>query len=226
MSPPKTGHRWSAVEPISPSSTPHDAASALACWSGNLLDDAMPAPEAWPAASVVARSGSLARGGDPFAEDPRNWMPSGRRALEEALDRLVGPLASTGRTLLLRPHARQVLSDLAGCADFLRRHRGERFGIALAPADLLVPSMLPQADELLVRAFEVLVPRLDPSRDLLILQDLVPGDGPDVLPVAVPLGEGVLPWQACRSLLGRMPMGLRIALDPAAGADVLKRIWG
>ena len=203
------------------SSTPE-----LACWHSNPLRAPWPDPASWPTDTIVARSGSLADGDDPFAEDPRNWMPMGRRALEESLDRLVGPLADTRRTLLIRPHARQLLSNLAGASDFLRRHRGERFGLALAPADLYVMSMLAGAEDLLIRAFEAIVPRLDPARDVLVLQDLMPSADPEGLPVTVPFGTGVLPWSRCRPLAAAIPEGLRIALDPQVEPEALEQVWG
>lgn len=220
--PVKASDRWSSL------SADRDASSAaeIACWHGNALRTGWPDPRTWPVDTIVARSGSIAEGDDPFAEDPSNWMPSGRHALETSLDRLVGPLADSRRTLLLRPHVRQVLSDLAGSADFLRRHRGERFGLALAPADLVAPSMLGRAEDLLVRAFEVLVPRLDPSRDVLVLQDLEPSDDPEALPVPVPFGTGGLPWECCRRFAATIPSGLRIVLDRGVGADALLKIWG
>lgn len=216
------GDRWSSA------TVERNASSevAIACWHGHPLREAWPDPADWPTSTIIARSGSLAEGDDPFAEDPRNWMPSGRRSLEESLDGLVGTLATSRRTLLLRPHARQVLSDLAGASDFLRRHRGERFGLALAPADLIAPSMLDRAEDLLVRAFEMLVPRLDPARDVLVLQDLVAGENPDALPVTVPFGRGALPWSCCRRFVTAIPDGLRVVLDPTVEAGALGQVWG
>lgn len=220
--PAESGRRWSVVR------GGHDASSAieLACWHGHPLRDPWPDPRTWPTSTIISRSGSLTEGDDPFAEDPRNWMPSGRRTLEESLDGLVGTLAASRRTLLLRPHARQILSDLAGASDFLRRHRGERFGLALAPADLIAPTMLDRAEDLLVRAFEMLVPRLDPARDVLVLQDLVAGENPDAMPIAVPFGRGVLPWSCCRRFAAAIPDGLRVVLDPTVASEALDEVWG
>jgi hypothetical protein len=213
MQPRQGGESWSPVVAADGS----DRRTEWACWHGNLLAQRMPAVESWPSRRAIVRSGSLAEGDDPFVEDPRHWMPVGRRALEEACDRLVGPLAESGGTLLLRPHVRQVLSDVAGAADFLRRHRGERFGLALAPADLITGSMLPRAEDLLVRTFEMLVPRLDPQRDVLILGDLLAPEHEEELPRLAPLGEGVLPWASCRRFAHAIPADLPILLD--AGTD-------
>lgn len=222
MQPPRRGEAWSTA------TISRDPGSdvEVACWHGNLLAEAMPSVSSWPTRRVIARSGSLAEGGDPFAEDLRNWMPTGRRALEEVCDRLVGPLVDSGRSLLLRPHARQVLSDVAGAADFLRRHRGERFGIALAPADLVAPSMLRTAEDLLVRTFEMLVPRLDPERDVLVLEDLSPSPDADGLPVPRPLGQGVLPWSVCGRFATSIPAGLLVLLDPATEPEATAFLAG
>lgn len=136
-------------------------------WLGNPVHEPLPSPDAWPDGRLIAWSGSLAVE-DPFAEEVRNWMPAGREALETWCDRWVGPLATCRRTLAIRPHARQLLSDLAGVVRFLRRHRGERFGMAIAPLDLMTEEMRADAAEHLGRAFEVLGGVLLPDRDLLI----------------------------------------------------------
>lgn len=217
MQPRQGGETWSPVLAADGS----NGRAEWSCWHGNLLAEPMPGISSWPSRRAIVRSGSLADGGDPFAEDPRHWMPTGRRALEEACDLLVGPLAESGCTLLIRPHVRQVLSDVAGAADFLRRHRGERFGLALAPADLVAASMLPRAEDLLVRTFEMLVPRLDPQRDVLILGDLIEAEGEELLPRPVPLGSGVLPWACCRRFGHAIPAGLPILLDPKADPDAI-----
>ncbi len=144
-----------------------DGSPGGSLWIGNPVLEPPPPVETWPEGRVVAWSGSLAEN-DPFSEELRNWMAAGREALEAWCDRFVGPLASAGRTLLIRPHARQLLSDVAGVVRFLRRHRGERFGMAIAPLDLLTEEMRADGEEHLARAFEVLQPMLDPTRDLLI----------------------------------------------------------
>ena len=157
---PSTSARWRPLHRA-------DGSPGGSLWTGNPVHEPPPPIETWPEGRVVAWSGSLAAD-DPFAEELRNWMAAGREALEIWCDRLVGPLASTGRTLLIRPHARQLLSDVAGVVRFLRRHRGERFGMAIAPLDLLTEEMRADGEEHLARAFEVLRPMLDPDRDLLI----------------------------------------------------------
>lgn len=187
----------------------------LVAWEGNLLRDELPPLGSFAAPWIVARSGSLAE--DPFEDEPRNWMGPGRAALEKTCDRLVGALVAHERLLLLRPHARQVLSDVAGTADFLRRHRGERFGLALAPADLLTAEMLPQAEDHLVRIAETLAG----VATVVLLEDARPRrDDPDRVET-VPLGEGMLPLGVLRALAGSSPATAWIAARGPRGAEVL-----
>ena len=196
-----------------------------AFWDGDLVRDGCPPPEAWPAEAAIAWSGSLAAGPGRFVPEPRNWMGPGRAALESACDRLVDGLARSRRTLLLRPHARQVLSDLTGAVDFLRRHRGERFGLAFAPADLFVASMLNDAAEHLGRGFAVLLPLLRPDRDVLILEDLEPPDREEDLPRKVPLGTGILPWQTVASAVGSLGSAWRVVLPGEADSSRFGEIF-
>lgn len=179
-------------------------AAEFAEWGGDPVDDPLPPPAAWPAAAAIVRSGSLAA--QKFAEEPRNWMGPGRQRLEACCDGLVGPLAAAGRTVLWRPHARQILSDIAGTIDFLRRHRGERFGLALAPADLFTPGLVGTAAEFLPR----LMATLAPLASLLILEDLRFGEAGTL--GAVPLGEGELPIEAMRDAIAMRPAALPVAL--------------
>lgn len=187
----------------------------LVSWEGNLLRDALPPPASFASPWIVARSGSLAE--DPFEDEPRNWMGPGRAALEKICDGLVGPLVAHERLLLLRPHARQVLSDVAGTADFLRRHRGERFGLALAPADLLTIDMLPQAEDHLLRIAETLAG----LATVVLLEDARPcRDDPDRVEI-VPIGEGVLPLGPLLTLVGSSRATAWIAARGPRGEEVL-----
>ena len=108
-------------------------------------------------------------------------------------DAIREPLSASGNRLCFRPHARHVLSDPQGTLDFLRRREGEPFGLALAPVDLLLPSMLADAEDHFIRILESMVPRAD----LLLLTDAAAaanGDPEDdESMVATPLGDGVLP---------------------------------
>jgi hypothetical protein len=194
---------WTPLVPAGDRS-PREAARPWALWQGNPLRDELPDPSTWPCEIAIVRSGSLAEA--PFSDDPRNWMGPGRRALEIWCDRWVGPLRESDRTLLFRPHARQVLSDVAGIVDFLRRHRGERFGIALAPADLLTPSILPASEELLRRALFVVAPQVQ----LVILEDLRPVAGDSL--ETVPIGDGVLPGELLREAVAALPPSVPLAI--------------
>lgn len=87
-------------------------------------------------------------------------------------------------------------------------------------------SMLAGAEDLLIRAFEAIVPRLDPARDVLVLQDLMPSADAEGLPVTVPFGTGILPWTVCRRFVAAIPDGLRIALGPQVEPEALEQVWG
>jgi len=218
--PPPTATEWTALAPAGHESASAAVASRWALWQGNPLRDELPHPSDWPCEIAIVRSGSLAE--DPFSDDPRNWMGPGRRALEAWCDRWVGPLRESDRTLLFRPHARQVLSDVAGVVDFLRRHRGERFGIALAPADLLTPSILPACEELLQRALLVVAPQVQ----LVILEDLRPsaGESPEASLEAVAIGEGVLPEELLRQAVALLPSSVPLAIREEAWRSQAARL--
>ena len=74
-------------------------------------------------------------------------MAGGHERFETFCDDIRDTLVAAGRKLCIRPHARHVLSDAQGTLDFLRRREGEPFGLALSPVDLLLPSMLADAED-------------------------------------------------------------------------------
>ncbi len=84
------------------------------------------------------------------------WGPAGRAAFESWCDRLLPALRERRLTALLRTSARDVLSDAPTCADFLRRREGQPFELLLDPCAMLTESMLPAADDHLLRIFESL----------------------------------------------------------------------
>lgn len=129
----------------------------LAYWvEGHVLAQ----PDAAPGSLTVATwSGSLAGGGEPFAADVRNWSQAARNQLHDKLDRLMkvaGFKQATGR-LLLRPHARHILSDWHTCARFMAQRglAGDlRTALLADPAALLTEQMLARSAEHLERTLE------------------------------------------------------------------------
>ncbi len=100
-------------------------------WGGNLLHDA-PGVGADGPPLIVAWSGHPDRdAANFFARDPRAWLAPAAHAFDAACDRLRPLLESSGRTLVLRPHARHVLCDPTRCASFLDAREGQPFGIML-----------------------------------------------------------------------------------------------
>ena len=113
---------------------------------------------------------------------PYNWMEPGRAALAE---RLTSVDDAVRKSILLRPHARHVLSDMPSVRRWLDERDDDGIdapGIALEPAALFEPGMIADAEDHLIRILEVLGPRVD----LLIVSDAddtapavrrAPGDG-------------------------------------------------
>lgn len=105
---------------------------------------------------IVAWSGRLTDSIAGEAAAPRTWGSAGRAALDALCDRLAPGLAAAGRTLLFRPRAGDVLSDMPSCAAFLRARSGGPFALLLDPAAMLTPDMLPRAEDHLARMFAAL----------------------------------------------------------------------
>ena len=167
---------------------------------GNPLAADWTCPLDLPGELLVAWSGTLAD--DLFQDDPRTWMAGGHEQFESFCDQVREPLTAMGRRLCFRPHARHVLSDPQGTLDFLRRREGEPFGLALSPIDLLVPSMIPDAEDHFTRILDFMVPRAD----LLIFGDAVPDEDDEESMTAAPLGDGLLPGPAVvEAILDRLP---------------------
>ncbi len=141
-----------------------------------------------PSGLVVAWSGGL--GEDMWARHPHTWGPRGWAALHAACDALEPVLAAWGAggeggggggagggTLLLRTHARHVLSDPRACLKFLaeRAERAQRGGRAPTPRIALLPdlaamidaSMLPHVEDHLDRLFALLPALLGPHGAVL-----------------------------------------------------------
>ncbi len=174
---------------VVPHGTPGEAVASIL--PGNPLADDWFGLVDLPGDLLVAWSGTMAD--ELFEDDPRTWMPMGHERFESFCDAVREPLAASGSRLCFRPHARHVLSDPQGTLDFLRRREGEPFGLALSPADLMLPSMLAHAEDHFTRILESMIPRAD----LLLLADAAPdenrGDDDAEAMTPTPLGEGVLP---------------------------------
>ncbi|HZW07612.1 MAG TPA: hypothetical protein VFF65_10855 [Phycisphaerales bacterium] len=109
--------------------------------------------------TVAAWSGTIIESEDAFAADVRNWSVAARSELHDKLDRLCALAVEKGVTgrLLLRPHARHVLSDWHTCARFMmqRETAGDsRTGLLVDPAAMLTEQMLTRSAEHLERTFE------------------------------------------------------------------------
>lgn len=169
---------------VLPHGTPGEALASIV--PGNPLADDWTCPLDLPGERIIAWSGTL--GDSLFADEPRTWMGEGHGRLERFCDEVRDPLRDAGRTLCFRPHARHVLSDPQGTLDFLRRREEEPFGLAISPADLLLPHMISDAEDHFTRILDFMIPRAD----LVLLCDAgAEGTEEDLAPR--PLGEGVLP---------------------------------
>lgn len=133
---------------------------------------------------LVTWTGTLADGDDLFAAHPHNWLQHGRAALDGFCERIVPELKQSHIHIVFRPHARHILSDPASTLYFLNDHLGEPFELALDPAAMLEPDMIPDIDEHFLRIFESLG-----SRAMMVLireTDLPPGEIDDLIAEHVP----------------------------------------
>lgn len=110
---------------------------------------------------VVAWSGSYAEveGGGMFEDDPRTWGDRGWSELRERV------LSAPPGSVVVRPHARHVVSDVPGCLRLLDSAWASQRGVMLCydPLSMLAESMLPNRDEHLRRMAEALL-QMDPER--------------------------------------------------------------
>ncbi len=111
---------------------------------------------AGPTSILVCWSGSLAD--EPFARDWATWGPRGWESLMAACAAVAPSLTERGARVLLRPHARHVLSDPYKCLRFIAERPDPCFGLALDAGAMLEHSMLADAEGHTERAFEMLGP--------------------------------------------------------------------
>lgn len=120
-----------------------------------------PLAEDWPVPAAEAIEGDLilwsgTLGPDLSVAHPHTWMGPGRQRLAARVADLVPRVRAAGGRLLLRAHARQVLSDPPSVRAFLAERAtegfGEQVGLVLEPAALFEASMLgPEAPDHLER---------------------------------------------------------------------------
>lgn len=132
-----------------------DREEALGYWvEGHLLAQ----PDAVVPMTVATWSGTLASDGL-FEADVKNWTVAAKSELHDKLDRLNAMADAKGLTgrIMLRPHARHILSDWHTCSRFLaqRALAGDaRTCLLVDPAAMLTAQMLERSVEHLERTFE------------------------------------------------------------------------
>jgi len=127
-----------------------------------LLADGFGLPAEAPSGAVIAWTG-IPGADDQWARDPAAFGPAAQEQLLAALDRLAPTLTERGWRLLLRPHARHVVSDGPGALACLAAidERGWPIGLALDPESMLEDDMRPAALDHLTRVFESVGPRAE-----------------------------------------------------------------
>ncbi len=91
-----------------------------------------------------------------FDADPRTWGPRGWAALHAACDAAAPALEAGGRVLVLRTHARHVLSDPRACVKFLAERAGGPLAVLPDAASMIERSMLGLVEDHLDRIFAAL----------------------------------------------------------------------
>jgi len=126
-------------------------------------------------------------------------MPAGRAALDAYLDAAEPALRANGSRLLLRTHARHVISDAQAALGLLEAREGAPIGIALDPASCLEASMLRDLEDHLTR-FLVLAGQAAEVIVLGSVEQPASGESEEVLTPA-PLGEGIVDARLLGSLV-------------------------
>ena len=148
-----------------------------------------------PGATIIAWSGTMSDPrDDPFAPDPAAWLPASMPALLARLESLEPLLVAQRVRLLIRSHARHILSDAPRCGVLLRapwRSTHPHIGLALDPAAMVEPSMVPTALDHIRRSLEALAHRAS----IVILTNFIAPDPavPDAALHPARLAEGVIP---------------------------------
>lgn len=168
---------------------------ATLCWSGSFAE--------------VEGGGAESR----FEDDPRTWGSKGWACLAAAM--------KAASAVIVRPHARHVVSDGPSLKRFLGMFPGAR--ALLDPASMLAPSMLEGrgVEDHLARLYE-LATEIDPIRLAGVLvsnvrKPLQAGD----LPALVPVGDGMVERSALQALAGVIPAAVPrvfLSADPVVVA--------
>ncbi|MFM7051323.1 MAG: hypothetical protein ACKOYN_04210 [Planctomycetota bacterium] len=194
-------------------STQGPAAAFAAFVEGNPLAEGWVIDAELPTRRIVSWSGTLADG--LFDDEPRTWMRAGQQRFAEFLDGIAPALEAHRRTLCLRPHHRHAMGDVHACMRVLRERAGGPFEVMLAPADMMAPSMLAQAEDHLARMFA----HLGPTAAAVLLSDAAetPETAETGLFSSVRFGEGRLPHALVAQLLAdHVPPETPVILLPGA----------
>lgn len=146
-------------------------------------------------------TGTLAKPDDP----PLTWIEEGWQRLEE----LLPTCSSRG---LLRPHAHHLASDVPSTRLLIEKTAPLGLGLGLGPASMLVPSMLEDAPDHLVRLLE----GLGPACSMVLLEDLDESGRPVIA------GEGILPGQLLGDLIAEhVPINVPVVASGSSIEHVL-----
>jgi hypothetical protein len=145
-----------------------DGSTWAALWHGNLVHAEVPdAGAVLEAPRWVVWSGTPAAG--LFDESPLVWGSPAWAKFDEAL-RVVAAAAGP-RTVLVRPHARHVVSDLPSCLRVLERTNIPNLRLLLDPASMLTEDMKTSAQDHVTRILEGIAGH--PGVDAVVAQDEV-----------------------------------------------------
>lgn len=194
-------------------STPPD----LVVIRASLLGEASALSSALVADAAVIWSGSLAD--EPFARDWATWGPRGWEALMAACATAGPSLTERGVRVLLRPHARHVLSDPYKCLRFIAERPALCFGLALDAAAMLEHSMLADAGGHFERAFEM----LGPVAAAVVLTGVARADDEQEPPVITAPDEGLVNPRLIGELVRRHINAATPLLLPGVGAPEADR---
>jgi hypothetical protein len=181
----------------------HDGGAVWGVVSGvNPLKSGFPEPTA---PRVIAWSGWA---GDAAAESAERdfwvWGPAAWDQLRVALREAVPAYEAARTRLVLRPHARHVVSDAQRWVKLREEFPG--VGLLLDPVPLFSEEMVSRAEDHLGR----LAAALAPGSDGVLISDAAPGVDGMLAPVE--WGRGVLPREALIRLAG-----------PCRGAVIVRR---